>query len=838
MFDSRVAVALVGVWIAAVPLHGQLVASTPGPAQDQSSSVASAPTVRASLNKYCVSCHNPRLKTGGLSLEAMDFENVARGAEVWEKVVRKVRSGAMPPQGVSRPDRLTADSMVAWLEAMLDRAAAAAPSPGRPLVHRLNRVEYANAVRDLLAVDVDAAALLPPDDSIQGFDNIADALGVSPSLLEAYLAGAAKISAVAVGDPSIGPTSQTFYVRGDASQTSHLEGLGLGTRGGLLVRQTFPLDGEYVFKVKLLQTNLGGVRGLEYEDQLEITVDGERVHLAPTGGVADYSASPDNATEVAMALDARLQARVKVTAGPRVVGASFLQKSSAEGGNRLQSFLRSTLIATDHTGLPHVESLTIAGPFNPTGPGATPSRARIFQCRPPADVKSGAKNREEAACAKKIVETLARRAFRRPVTPAEVDRLLMFYQDGRRNGTFDRGIELAVRAVLASPKFLVRVERDPESVAPGAVYQVGDLELASRLSFFLWSSIPDEELLALAERHKLQDPAVVEQQVRRMLADPRAEALVSNFAGQWLYLRNVRTTTPDKNEFPDFDDNLRLAFQRETELLFGSIIREDRNVMDLLTADYTFVNERLARHYGIPNIYGSHFRRVTVRDEARKGLLGHGSILLVTSHADRTSPVVRGKWVLDNLLGAPPPPPPPDVPALKDRTDDDGTPHSLRERMEEHRANPACASCHKVMDPIGFALENFDAVGAWRTRDAGAAIDASGQLADGTPVNGVVTLREALLKRPEIFVGTMTEKMLTYAVGRALGYDDMPAVRAIVRNGSQTGYRFSSLVMGIVDSVPFRMKTKALTASSTVRAEPAENLSPEQRSLRSQPALR
>jgi mono/diheme cytochrome c family protein len=834
MFDSRVAVVLVSVWLAAGPAHAQIVASTPDRAQDEASRAASVPTVRASLNKYCVTCHNTRLKTGGLSLDAMDLENVAHGAEVWEKVVRKVRSGAMPPQGVSRPDRQTADSMVAWLETALDRAAAAAPSPGRPLVHRLNRVEYANAVRDLLAVDVDAAALLPPDDSIQGFDNIADALGVSPSLLEAYLAAAAKISALAVGDPSIGPTSQTFYVRGDASQTSHLEGLGLGTRGGLLVRQTFPLDGEYLFKVKLLQTNLGGVRGLEYEDQLEITVDGERVHLAPTGGVADYSASPDNATEVAMALDARLQARVRIAAGPRVVGASFLQKSAAEGGTRLQSFLRSTLIATDHTGLPHVESLTIAGPFNPTGPGMTPSRARIFQCRPPA----GARNTEEAACAKKIVETLARRAFRRPVTASEVNRLLMFYQDGRRNGPFDRGIELAVRAVLTSPKFLVRVERDPESVAPGAVYRVGDLELASRLSFFLWSSFPDEELLTLAERHRLQDPAVVEQQVRRMLADPRAEALVSNFAGQWLYLRNVRTTTPDKNEFPDFDDNLRLAFLRETELFFGSIIGEDRNVLELLTADYTFVNERLARHYGIPNIYGSHFRRVAVHDEARKGLLGQGSILLVTSHADRTSPVVRGKWVLDNLLGAPPPPPPPDVPALKEKTDDDGTPHSLRERMEEHRANPACASCHKVMDPIGFALENFDAVGAWRTRDAGAAIDASGQLADGTPVNGVVTLREAVLKRPEIFVGTMTEKMLTYAVGRALSYEDMPAVRAIVRNASRTGYRFSSLVMGIVNSVPFQMKTKAPMATNSVRAQPVGDTPGEKSSPGSQPSLR
>jgi hypothetical protein len=702
--------------------------------------------------------------------------------------------------------------MVAWLETTLDHAAAASPNPGRPLVHRLNRAEYANAVRDLLAVDVDVTSLLPPDDSIQGFDNIADALGVSPSLLEAYLTAAARIAAVAVGDPSIGPTSQTFYVRGDGSQTSHVEGLPLGTRGGLLVRPVIALDGEYVIKVKLLQTNLGGTRGLEYPDQLEITVDGERIHLAPTGGAADWSAMPVNATDVAMSLDARLQVRVALKAGPRAVGATFLQKSSAGGGNRLQSFLRSTLIATDHTGLPHVESMTVTGPFNATGPGDTPSRARIFACRPTAAAG-------EAACAKTLITTLARRAFRRPVTSAEVDRLFAFYQEGRRGGDFDRGIELAVRGILASPKFLVRVERDPEGIAPGSIYPIGDLDLASRLSFFLWSSIPDDELLTIAEQGGLRDPAVLDQQVRRMLADPRADALVTNFAGQWLYLRNVRTATPDKNEFPDFDDNLRQAFQRETELFVNSIMREDRSVLDLLTADYTFVNERLARHYGIPGIYGSHFRRVTVRDEARRGLLGQGSILLVTSHADRTSPVVRGKWVLDNLIGAPPPPPPPDVPALKDKTGDDGQPHSLRERMEEHRSNPACATCHKVMDPIGFALENFDAVGAWRTRDDGTSIDASGQLADGTPVDGVVTLRAALMTRPETFVGTMTEKMLTYALGRGLTHDDMPAVRRIVGEAGRHGNRFSALVRGIVDSVPFQMRQTQATIKDTKDAK-------------------
>jgi mono/diheme cytochrome c family protein len=802
MFTRRCGQALICAWIASAALYGQEAARPQAQGAATRSEPPSETTVRASLDQYCVTCHNQRLKTGGLTLDTMDLGHVSAGAAVWEKVVRKVRSGAMPPSGARRPDRAAADALVAWLETTLDHAAAAAPNPGRPLVHRLNRAEYANAVRDLLAVDFDVASLLPPDDSIQGFDNIADALGVSPSLLEAYLTAAARIAALAVGDPSIGPTSQTFYVRGDGSQTSHVEGLPLGTRGGLLVRPVIPLDGEYVIKVKLLQTNLGGTRGLEYPDQLEITVDGERVHLAPTGGAADWSAMPINATDVAMSLDARLQARVLLKAGPRAVGATFVQKSSAGGGNRLQSFLRSTLIATDHTGLPHVESMTVTGPFNATGPGDTPSRARLFQCRPTAVS-------DDAACAKTIIATVARRAFRRPVTPAEVERLLAFYQEGHREGGFERGIELAVRGILASPKFLVRVERDPVSVAPGAIYPIGDFDLASRLSFFLWSSIPDDELLTIAEQGRLKEPAVLDRQVRRLLADPRAEALVTNFAGQWLYLRNVRTATPDKNEFPDFDDNLRQAFQRETELFVGSIVREDRSVLDLLTADYTFVNERLARHYGMTGIYGSHFRRVTVRDEARRGLLGQGSILLVTSHADRTSPVVRGKWVLDNLIGSPPPPPPPDVPVLKDKVDDDGRPHSLRDRMEEHRSNPGCATCHRVMDPIGFALENFDAVGAWRTRDAGTPIDASGQLADGTPVNGVVTLRAALLTRPEIFVGTMTEKMLTYALGRALTHEDMPAVRAIVRQSASQDNRFSSLVLGIVNSVPFRMKAAA-----------------------------
>jgi hypothetical protein len=796
VLGGRVAVVLaVAVWAAAV-------SSSAPRAQAQPESSPASVDLQRTITQYCATCHNGRVQStataSGVVLDNVDLSRVVENGEMWERVIRKLRAGAMPPAGMPRPDAAAHDRLVSFLETTLDHAAATRPHAGRPSPHRLNRAEYANAVRDLLALNVDPAGLLPPDDSADGFDNIADVLSVSPVLLERYLSAAATISALAVGDPKIIAGSETYRIRGDASQTGQNEALPPGTRGGLLATHTFPLDGEYVIKVKLLEINLGSIRGLEYENQLEITVDGERVLLAPVGGPKDYTESSLNATNVVNSLAERLQVRVKVNAGQRPVGAAFLMKNAAQGANRLQSFQRSTLIATDHLGLPHVENITITGPFNATGVSDTASRRRLFVCRP---VRAS----EEAACAKRIISTLARRAYRRPVTDADVTSLMSFYDAGRREGSFERGIELATRAVLVSPKFVFRVERDPAGAAPGGPYRVSDVDLASRLSFFLWSSIPDDELLDLASRGQLSKPAVLDAQVRRILADPRAQALVDNFAGQWLHIRNLRNTTPDKNDFPDFDDNLRQAFERELELFVGSVITEDRSVLDLITADYTFVNERLAKHYRIANVYGPDFRRVSLKQDARRGLLGKGGVLTLTSHADRTSPVVRGKWILDNLLGTPPPPAPAVVPPFPEEVP--GVPTTVRARMEQHRSNPACAGCHRVMDPLGLALENFDAVGAWRTRESGIAIDASGELTDGTKVDGVAALRDALVRRPEVLVGTMTEKLMTYALGRTLEYRDMPAVRTIVRSAARDKYRFSSLVRGIVNSVPFQMRS-------------------------------
>ena len=752
----------------------------------------------AVIDQYCVTCHNRRTQTGGLSLDGLDESTIPAHADVWEKVLRKLRTGAMPPQGVRRPNRATYDRLITSIESALDKDA---PMPGRPpIFHRLNRAEYGNAVRDLLALDVDTAALLPPDDSAYGFDNIADALGVSPVLMERYLVAADAISTLAIGDREALPGSATYRVRQDLSQDQHIEGLPFGTVGGSLIRHTFPADGEYDIQVKLFRTNSDVMRGLEHPQQLEITVDGQRVYLVTVGGPDYVNLLFKDTTAAAVGVEKQLKVRTKITAGPHEVGATFLHRSAVSDTRALQPYLRSSVDTYDFTGRPHIDTVTMTGPFNVTGVSDTPSRQRLLMCRPsgPGD---------EARCARQILSTLARRAFRRPVTDEDMRPLMAFYEAGRRAGTFEKGIQAGVQRILASPMFVFRFERDPARVAPGSVYPIDEVELASSLSFFLWSSIPDDALLDLAARGMLRKPGVLEQQVRRLLADKRSQHFVGNFAGQWLQLRNLNSLIPNSEEFPDFDDNLRRAFQKETELFFDSIVREDRSVLDLLTADYTFVNERLARHYGIPNVYGSHFRRVTQTDEVRKGLLGKGSILMVTSHADRTSPVSRGKWILENLLGTPPPAPPPNVPPFPADTQAQ-TPRSVRERMEQHRANPACASCHKLMDPLGFSLENFDAVGKWRTREAGAVINAAGELSDGTRLDGVVSLRTALAGRPDVFVTTLTEKLMTYALGRGLDHADMPAVRRIVRDAGRENYRFSALVRGIVASTPFQMRLK------------------------------
>ncbi len=785
--------------------------------------VGTAPSVRTQtpamearpvLTQYCFTCHNDRLKTGGLSLEAMDLAKIGDSPDVWEKVVRRLRTGAMPPPSARRPDQATYDRLTGWLEKELDSHAAAHPNPGRPAVHRLNRSEYANTIRDLLDLNVNVASLLPPDDSAFGFDNVADVLGVSPVLIERYLNAADEISALAVGDRDTSPGSESYHVRHDLSQDQHVEGLPLGTVGGTIVRHNFPLDATYVIQVKLLRTNLNAIRGMEWEQQLEIAVDGQRVHLAPIGGRADLLLMGRNPTTGSDEIDSRLQVRVPIKAGPRSVGVTFVQRSPALGTVRLQPYLRSSADTFEQTGRPHVQTVNILGPYDATGPGDTPSRRRIFTCLPPAPgTKQDARERfsrpwPAGHTAARSRKARSSRSWRSSRPDAAKGRSTPAFSSGC-SASWPRRSSCSVSSRI---RRLRQAQGGPEQgrgagAVPGEAYRISHLELASRLSFFLWSSIPDEELLTVASQGRLKNPQVLDQQVRRMLADPKSRALVSNFAGQWLQVRNLRSMAPNSNEFPDFDDNLRQAFRQETEMFFESIMREDRNVVDLITADYTFLNERLAIHYGIPGVRGDQFRRVTLTDDARKGLLGKGSILLVTSHADRTSPVVRGKWILENLLGTPPPPPPQAVPPLKEN-EEGNKPLTMRAKMEEHRANPVCASCHKVMDPIGFTLENFDAVGAWRARDAGEPIDASGQFVDGTNVDGVVTLRHALLKRPDVFVRTMTQKMLTYALGRGVEDYDMPAVRAIVRDSSKQDYRFSSLVLGIVNSAPFQMRMK------------------------------
>ena len=753
------------------------------------------------IDTYCIGCHNQRVKAGGLLLDQVDLARIPEHADLWEKVIRKLRGGMMPPQGMPRPEQTAVDAMVASLESTIDRVALLRPDPGRSPLHRLNRSEYAAAVRDLLALDVDAASLLPADDEANGFDNIADVLRVSPSLIEQYLVASRKVTSLAIGDPSIAPASQVYRVPPDRAQAEHIEGLPLGTRGGILVRHNFPLDADYDLSVGLLQNIVGYIPGLEWPHELEITVDGARVFVVPVGGDYDNRLSDANLAVAKDAMDARLKVRVPVKAGPHAVGVAFIRKNAAESDEPLQPFTRD-LDLQNMNGIPLIEHVQIAGPFNSVGPGDTPSRRRIFLCHPD---QASAGSAVEAACARRILSTLARRAYRRPVLQADIDALMRFYAAARKKGTFDNGIEAALRFILTSPQFLFRGEPDPPGTTPGAIYPASDLELASRLSFFLWSSIPDDQLLSLAAAGTLSKPGILDRQVRRMLADPRSDALVKNFAAQWLFLRNVQSLAPDQQEFPNFDDNLRQSMRRETELFIESIIHEDRSVLDLLDADYTFVNERLARHYGIPNVYGTRFRRVSLTDQNRRGLLGQASILSVSSYPNRTSPVLRGKWILENILGTPPPAPPPNVPALKDGGEG-GRVLSVRERMEEHRKNATCATCHRIMDPLGFSLENFDAVGRWRTKDPSGAIDASGQLADGSRVDGPVALRRALLGHSEQFVQTLAEKLLTYGLGRGLEYSDMPVVRQIVRDAQADGYRFSALVQGIAKSPSFRMK--------------------------------
>ena len=795
-----------GLFTGTAAAQGPAAAAVEASAIGATAASAEAAEYGALLERYCVACHNSRLLTAGLSLDDVEVSeaHVAADAERWEKVVQKLRSRTMPPPRRPRPDDDTYTAFATWLETSLDRAAAAAPNPGRPQLHRMNRAEYRNAVRDLLALDADVSAL-PADDSTFGFDNIADALGVSPLLLESYVTTARKIARLAVGSPVIPTVTTTYKTPEDLTQDYHLRELPLGTRGGIRVSEYFPVDAEYEVRVRLRRTAIGTIRGISEEHDLELTLDGERIGLFPIGSEDAYTAlvvneqNPGQTVSRAFTADEGMRVRLPIPAGRHEIVAAFVGKPAALSEETRKPFIRSYVASNSRRGLPDVDSVLIAGPFDPQRPDDTPSRQRIFTCRPegPGDA---------APCARSILSRLGRQAYRRPLETPEIDRLLSFYEAGSRDGGFESGIELALRFMLASPQFIFRLETEPDDAAAGAVYPVSDLDLASRLSYFLWSSIPDDELLSVAERGELSAPDELRRQVRRMLADPRASALVENFAGQWLYLRNLANTNPDPPTFPDFDDNLRRALQRETELFFESVMAEDRSILDLLTADYTFLNERLARHYGIPGIYGDRFRRVAVTDDARRGILGHGSLLTVTSYATRTSPVLRGKWILENLLGSPPPPPPPDVPDLEDTGSAEGL--SIRARLEQHRANPACAACHARMDPYGFGLENFDAIGRWRSTTGGETIDASDVLPDGTRFDGPSELRDAILRRPGSFVETFTRKLLTYAVGRGMEYYDAPAVRRIVRVAAEENYRFSAIVDAVVTSDVFRMKVK------------------------------
>jgi len=793
---------------------------SPLSAQGVTTSATATTPARELVTTYCVTCHNQRLKTANLTLDNVDAENVFNSADTWEKVVVKLRSRAMPPTTARRPDNATYDRVATWLENELDRAAEAHVNPGRTAeLHRLNRTEYANAVRDLLGVEIDPKAMLPPDEQAHGFDTNADALSMQPALLDRYLAAAAKIARLVVGDPTIPAGFERYTaVKDNSNESTWLwqnERLGeefpLGSRGGIVARHYFPVDGDYVFKVRLDRTDTGLIRGLRVRSDLDIRIDGGRVGQLTVGGTPEFTDGNANAngnpdysdlrSPLATA-DDRLEVRASVKAGMRQVIATIVKADNVElegvGPNSIPVWSREHTTRADNPLV--ISSLLIGGPYGGRVSPDSPGRRRLFVCEP-------TNSRDETACATTILSALARRAYRRPPTNDDIQTLVGFYRSARAAGDFDAGIRAGLERVLVSPDFLFRIAADPAGAAPGTVYALPDVELASRLSFFLWSSIPDDELLDAATRGTLHEPAVLDRQVRRMLSDKRARsALVQNFFEEWLQTRNVWLLRPDLNQkFPWFDDNLRVAFVKEMELFVDAQLKGDRSILDLLTSDQTFLNEQLARHYGIPGVYGSHFRPVTLTDENRFGLLGKAAVLSVTSYSTRTAPTIRGKYLLENILAAPPPPPPPNIPALEETTKD-GKPRSVREMLEVHRRNPVCASCHAQMDPLGLSLENFDAIGQWRTTDAGTPIDASGVLLDGTKVDGPAALRRALVAQREQFVRTVTGKLLTFAIGRGLEHYDAPAVRGIVRAAAADDYRWSSTILALVKSAPFRMR--------------------------------
>jgi mono/diheme cytochrome c family protein len=760
---------------------------------------------QALVKQYCVTCHNQKSKTAGLALDTLDLAQVGKDAKIWEEAVRKLRGGMMPPPGARQPDRAAVKSLVSWLETSLDRAAAEHPSPGRVALHRLNRTEYAAAIEDLFGFRVDAGTLLPVDDISDGFDNIASVLRVSPSFLDQYISAARAVTVRAIGNAGARPIG-SVYRAPPGDQTFYTEGMPLGTRGGFMIEHAFPADGDYVFDIGNLAT-AGYVQGLEYRHRVILLIDDAKVFEAELGGPDDLKAVDQLQAPAVGAINGRFKnIRLPVKAGVRKVGVTFVARTFAESDAVLHPFIPGG--GMDR--IPRVRELQITGPYNTSGVSNSTSRDRIFICRPAAGANASA----ELACATEILKNMARRAYRRPVTDEDLSAPLSFYKDARATGGFEAGIESALTLILSSPHFLYRAEAVPDKAAPGTVLSISELELASRLSFFLWSQGPDDELLSVATRGQLRQPGVLEKQTRRMLSDARSSALALNFAFQWLNLRVIREFEPDPIVFPNFDQTLKSAFARELELFVQSMIQEDRSVVDLLTADYTFLNERLALHYNITNIRGDRFRRVTLADPNRWGLLGKGGVLMVTSYPNRTAPVLRGAWILERILGTPPAAPPPDVEAFPENVEGE-KPRTVRERMEAHRSNPSCFSCHAVMDPLGFALENFDAIGEWRTIDryAGSPIDAGGQLVDGTPVQSPVALRQALAANSEQFAQALTEKLLMYALGRTVEYHDMPLVRKIVRDAARNKYRFSSIVKGIVESAQFQ-KVQITSAAS------------------------